>query len=273
MRHVPNVMHGKPLPCRTTFREPCMWKVIKTAILLVCFIVPGVSAQVPAPREPQEKMTWGLIETLSEALREVEIPYDPKRPYPDHLKFGKSWQEPKLCGPNSLYVLLRLMGRQVTHEEVLAEIPVGDNGCTLADLSQAATKFGLQHRVLQVSERDLRRLSPPFLVHEVVMTEGKPEEAAAGHFFVVTRFGSDGEVYHIDATSGAYQCAFGDRFTGSFSGYVLVPERTALGIPLRWAWYLLYAVGATFAVLAILVAVWSWRMRGVTESRIGKGTG
>jgi hypothetical protein len=206
-------------------------------------------ASIPSPREEGDTKSGKMTpaEDLPPETRVVQLPKG--RAYPEHLKYGTSWQEPVLCGPNSLYVLLRLCDIQADRERVMKLVPVTPSGSTLADLSRAATALGLSHEVRKVSQSELFRLPPPFLVHEDVRSSDA-EVKDSGHFFVIVRFKDNGQIGVIDGVSGVYQFVEAARFDRSFSGYVLLPRVKFLGIPTRWVWSVIYVLAASVAILS-----------------------
>jgi hypothetical protein len=210
-------------------------------------------ASIPSPREEGDTKSGRrtMAEDLPSEKRIVRIPKG--RAFPDHLMYGTSWQEPVLCGPNALYVLLRLCDFGVDRERVMKLVPITPTGSSLADLSRAATALGLSHEVRKVSPSELFRLPPPFLVHEDIRSND-PEVRDSGHFFVIVRFKDNGQIGIIDGVSGVYQFVEAARFDRSFSGYVMIPRAKFLGIPTRWAWPVMYMLAATAAVLACALA-------------------
>ena len=222
--------------------------------LAACLFVLGkpASSSVPAPRN-ESNVKPGIIiqaESLSPDKRAVELPKGSR--FPDHLKFGSYWQEPVLCGPNALFVLAKLSGLDVTREDITKLVPISETGSTLADLSKAATKLGLPHEIRKVSQSEMFRLSPPFLVHDSIRASG-PEAADTGHFFVVVRFNERGQIGIVDGVSGLYQFVETARFDRSFSGYVLLPELDFLGFPARWAWSALYVLAGLVIVMSCIL--------------------
>ncbi|WP_254053785.1 cysteine peptidase family C39 domain-containing protein [Singulisphaera sp. GP187] len=210
-------------------------------------------ASIPSPREEGDFKSGKItpLDSLPPEKRAVRLPKG--REFPDYLKFGTSWQEPILCGPNALFVLLRLRGLDVTRDQVTRLVPITKTGSSLADLSKAASALGLRHEVRKVSQSELFRLSPPFLVHEDIRSTD-PEVSDSGHFFVVVRFNDHGQVGIIDGVSGNYQFVEKARFDRSFSGYVLMPEMNFFGVPTQWAWGMIYVLAAVVAIQSCVLA-------------------
>lgn len=226
--------------------------------------LPGsVFGAVPAPWDPLNHKAGRIFsaDSLTRDQRAIRVDVDTQRQYPERLKFGAPWQAPRNCGPNALYVLLRICGIDATLDDVMRRVPVNDEGANLADLADAAEQLGLRNRVVNVSERELYSLSPPFILHENVNGRGQ----AAGHFLVVCRFDSDGNAGIIDGISDVYQIATPDRLTRSFSGYALVPEDRLSGLPTVFFYRALYVLGGVIAALGFRLIWLSARGRSRRE--------
>ena len=220
----------------------------------------SATASIPSPREEGDLKSGKLTsaDSLTPEQRDVHLPKG--KTFPDHLKFGTYWQEPVLCGPNALFVLAQLVDLDVTREEVTELVPVSASGSTLADLSRAATRIGLPHEIRKVSQSELFRLNPPFIVHEEVRSTDQ-EARDTGHFFVVIRFKDNGQVGIVDGVSGLYQLVEMARFDRSFSGYVLLPELDFFGIPLRYAWSALYGIAIVLTILSGVLIYLRWPVK------------
>lgn len=210
-------------------------------------------ASIPTPRQEGDFKSGKItpLESLPPEKRIVQLPKGHE--FPEHLKFGTSWQEPVLCGPNALFVLLRLRGFNVSREQVMRLVPITKTGSSLADLSSAASKLGLKHQVRKVSQSELFQLPPPFLVHEDIRSTD-PDVSDSGHFFVIVRFNDHGQIGIIDGVSGTYQFVEKARFDRSFSGYVLLPDLKFLGLPTQWVWGAIYVLAGAIAVLSGVLA-------------------
>lgn len=77
-----------------------------------------------------------------------------------------SWRELFQCGPNSLYVFLKLQGWQGSLEDIREIVPVRDyRGCTLEDLRQAADRLGIATLVVRTDFQGLGQIDGPVIVH------------------------------------------------------------------------------------------------------------
>jgi ABC-type bacteriocin/lantibiotic exporter with double-glycine peptidase domain len=173
----------------------------------------------------------------------------------ESLKFNAAWQQPNRCGPNALYVLLRLKGIAASYDEVLGHFRIDDRrGVSLADLSRVADNFKLRHRIIKVSDAEITKLTPPFIVHEIIrlQSQGAPEEE--GHFFVLNKFDTNSKselnFNIIDGVSGYYEQISAERVARSFSGYVLLPEHKSSGGMVQFlGWLFLYFIAAICLLL------------------------
>jgi hypothetical protein len=136
------------------------------------------------------------------------------------LKPGKDpafWRVAYRCGPNALYVYLRLRGHAVAYDDVLNSLPIGEYGTTLADLQRVAGEHGVRSAVIRATPETLASLLPA-----VVHTEEKSR--VTGHYSVVVGMSKD-EVVMIDGTTASTTVVPLSEFTKDWSGYALVPDR------------------------------------------------
>ena len=69
------------------------------------------------------------------------------------------------CGHNSLYLLLKLLERSATLEEVKSRLQVGENGeCSMAELEEAAASFGVSLAGRRFSGSDFAEVDVPLIV-------------------------------------------------------------------------------------------------------------
>jgi len=133
-----------------------------------------------------------------------------------------AWLERNACGPNSLFVLLKLLGKDVTLGEVKELVKCDPVlGCTMADMSDAANALGVPSDVRFIRPTELAAVPVPYILHG---TSGL--KAKTGHFVVVV--GRD-DVKHnlatIDPMRESFQWNPESGFASDFSGYILVPRR------------------------------------------------
>lgn len=133
------------------------------------------------------------------------------------------WREPADCGPNALYILMKIEGYSVTLEEVKALIPLDPvQGCSMEMMIHAAAQLGFDLESRFVRPGDMHKLQRPFILHGYTN-----HEKNQGHFAVIIDYKrknrSFGVINPIGETftwnpesSVRYDC----------SGYVLVPKYT-----------------------------------------------
>jgi hypothetical protein len=158
------------------------------------------------------------------------------------------------CGPNSLYLLLRLSGVEVSLEQVERSVPLSSTGCTLDDLRRAAIDLGLAVEVRKVNPDEFKELPKPLIAHFLAPASGLGAPAQVrDHFAVVTRTLPDGGFQSIDSNNLVTATYLGLNFARNFSGYCLVvkPSLISRMAASRAAWLagVLLALMATNAIL------------------------
>lgn len=232
-------------------------------VAMCCMSVYRAQAGIPSPLTRDEIKTTRVVTADQLAPEDRIVRFDHRSNYPEHLMFGGAWQDPKRCGPNSLYVLLSLMGKEVTRGQVDSLVPITDRGTSLEALSRAADALGLRHRLMKVSQKELYQLPAPLLVHEKIHG-GDPTSDTSGHFYVITHFIGDGRFGLIDGVSATYSRSTSDRIDRSFSGYVLVPEESVFGLPHR---ILLIAASGIYALVIFYAIKLAFIKRGDVGSK------
>lgn len=125
------------------------------------------------------------------------------------------------CGPNSLYVLLRLNGVQVSFDDVSRLLPIGAAGTNLRQMRDAAEKLGLDCEVRRLSTSELEALSVAVVAHCRSAQIG----SQTGHFVVVLP-GTGQVIEEIDGQSGRRRSVSRHYFKTVWTGYALVPNPT-----------------------------------------------
>jgi predicted double-glycine peptidase len=167
------------------------------------------------------------------------------------------------CGPNVLYLLLRMYDRPVTLQKVRAAIPIGPKGTNLLELHHAASRLGLATRVRWCTIDNLDRCPLPLIAHfrpngGLADAEKSPTDPldGTGHFVFVLEITAD-RVKFIDGTHGRIVVFRRERFPAFWSGYMLEVA------PPRGGW-LAAAVAAAWACFALAAFV---RVRRATRGR------
>lgn len=143
------------------------------------------------------------------------------------------------CGATSLYALLRLHGKTVTHDEVRIALPAHEHGSSLDELKKCAENYGL---VL-----DMVKCNTPLALHSLRLPAILHVEAdrGIGHYLVAVSFNDSGErLRFIDGTDELDQSIKTGELLRDWTGYALVvrksPAQRVLG-PGSWGilWLLL----------------------------------
>ena len=147
------------------------------------------------------------------------------------------------CGPNALYLFLRLLGADVDLTDVDEHIELGRNGCSLLQLTNAAREFGLETTVVKGDLDDLKRLTMP----AIAQLRGALAPTT-GHFVVVTGVDQEG-VHLIDGTTAAVDSYAQERFQTLWSGYLLIPASQQRGVVRRLGFLAVFLTLITMIVL------------------------
>jgi ABC-type bacteriocin/lantibiotic exporter with double-glycine peptidase domain len=133
------------------------------------------------------------------------------------------------CGYNSVYILLRLSGRDLEYHSLEINRNSGKDGATIQELVDELSRCGLPSRAIQCSgTQDVCKLSPPFILYTNPDRSGK----TIGHFLVVTQIGST-TIDLIDGTTGEEKQYAIDKLENLWDGLVIVPEKNQ---SIRWHW-------------------------------------
>jgi len=183
---------------------------------------------------------------------------------PARLRREPRWVTGPRCGPNSLYVLLRLHGIEADIEEVTQRCHVDPkNGCSIGDLERVAREMGLAAEVRYVGPSDLTKLTRPFIAN----LRAGDEQPSSAHFLVIFDYREVSKDFGvIDGTAGTHAYRDAGLLMRSYSGYVLIPRRSS---------FLLSALRGSFLVEISAVAcalALKFRARGtLTRTRATAG--
>jgi hypothetical protein len=154
---------------------------------------------------------------LPTSLRESAVPAE--------YRMERDWQKGERCGPVALFFLLRAEKNKVSIDDVMKSLVVTDKGTSMAQLREAAAKFGLDTDVVRFTPDEFADLPVPFIVH----WKGPGEESGRDdHFDVVLRTDPDYGGMIVDTTNCAVTSLGSMRAIGArASGYALVVRRRA----------------------------------------------
>ncbi len=146
---------------------------------------------------------------------------------PKQFRLDGTFQSGPMCGPNALYSLLVLSGRNVRYEDVVAKVPLGSRGASLESLKDAAADFGIAMEARkQVAPEDLRRAPKPVLVHlNAPPNNDNPD--GVDHYVVISGDREAGWFSGIDTTNLVYTSFDPAYLARNMSGYCLI--RTQAG--------------------------------------------
>lgn len=152
------------------------------------------------------------------------------------------WRKRSDCGPAALYVLMSLMGKDASLDDISKAIKVDpEMGCSISDVVQAAHQFDFDVESRFVQPSQVFQLRPPFILH------GKKSELSkTGHFVVVVGFSENKRLMKVvDPVLASFSENPTDSVLQGYSGYVICPKTKS------WTFHL---IGGLTIVASILVA-------------------
>ena len=146
---------------------------------------------------------------------------------PSRYCLDRTYQSGLRCGPNALFMLLRLCNIDVEYSEVRDAMPLRDNGTSLQQIMETASRFGLQTVARRnVSPEDLKQNVLPVILH-VESAPGRIDEKARDHFVVVTHEREGDYFYGIDTTNLTLTRYSVEAMARNMTGYALFVRHPA----------------------------------------------
>jgi hypothetical protein len=147
------------------------------------------------------------------------------------------------CGRHSLFILVRLLGRDIPYAEIERNTPVGLNGSSLLELQEAARKLGIDLSIYKAEPTHVdavRNSRSIVLIRAKYRKEGDKKIMLEGHYVVTEPVSGSENAGHINIIDSAFNCreSLSDEdFTSVWTGYYLTsspwyvsawPQRTAV---------------------------------------------
>lgn len=147
------------------------------------------------------------------------------------------WRISQRCPVNTLFVVLRLYGKDISYQEILEQLPVDREGTSLVDMRNFAARHGLAGRVRKLTPEQLAHVRFPIIAHL------EDELATSGHFVVLLEVGTNDDGFQmvecIDGTTGMTapmdMTTFRKRWTGFVLSFDPEPERMRWLLPTAMA--------------------------------------
>ena len=134
------------------------------------------------------------------------------------------WRSHRMCGVNSLYILLCSTGPTCNYSDLLKNINVGPKGTNLAELRDAANKLGRSILVVRETPDTLLNNPLPIVAH---LDDGRED---TGHFCVVIAQ-QDDSFHIVDGSTATFHKISKDRFYREWTGYLLINKSSPLDNP------------------------------------------
>jgi hypothetical protein len=158
------------------------------------------------------------------------------------------WRDQADCGPNALYVLMKLERYNVTLDQVKKLIPLDPiKGCSMESLILASEKLGFPIDARFVKPNDLSKVPRPFILHGITS-----QEKNLGHFLVVADFDKKKKNFAlIDPIRETYGWNPETSVLRGYSGYILIPRYSNV-----WKWNVISGVTLMLCGIGIFVIVY-----------------
>ena len=191
---------------------------------------------------PQLAIAAGLgLATPSELHQQLESPAD-----------SEALANNRACGLYCLAYLILLRSEPVALSELAALVPVGEQGCSIADMCDAALTMGLDAEVIRCRPDALQRLSLPAIAHL------EPTNLSLhAHFIVLLELGPE-SVRYFDWTTRTISTTDRNAFFSRASGYYLVTRDYR---PSVWNAVLSGAIAATSTIATAILLFGARRRR------------
>ena len=161
---------------------------------------------------------YSISALVTQAKRENNLPNNAV-PHSDIAGLERPWQTNSLCGPNALFLLAKLHGKQIRYSDIRDAITIDpERGCSFADLLRVSNRFKLGFVSRKIRFDDLAQIPTPFIAH----LRRDELKQASGHFVVVAEIASkDGRIYAYDPISEFRNNYDKADFHRAMSGYIL----------------------------------------------------
>lgn len=131
----------------------------------------------------------------------------------DVIPKPSSWQSSSSCGPNALFLFIRLSGVNVDYYELLEGLAPPKEGNSLLELQKAGSKYGLKLNAMKFGQREFENLKVPFIAHL--------EQYELKHYIIVIDFDEDSITYWNDEKLSPSKMPAA-RFRKLWTGFCLV---------------------------------------------------
>ncbi len=134
------------------------------------------------------------------------------------------------CGARAAFVLIRMLGRDVTYSTVCDHVPPSEQGCSLEDVQNALLAHDVQCAILRLQLTDLSSVPCPFILHTQppdsfpVPPTGDPP---LGHFVLVTEVDQVG-LHTYDPVTSLKRHWRWLSLADQWGGYAIVPTRATI---------------------------------------------
>jgi hypothetical protein len=161
------------------------------------------------------------------------------------------------CGPNSLFVFLRLSGHSKITMPELEELPMSSKGTSLLTLRDAAKRFQIDAEIRCYDPEQVGSVPLP-----AIGQFRNLESSITPHHFNVIYKVDPQYVYFIDGTTGSKDLIRRSELSRIWTGYAMIEKQVNFPlVPLKWPLVLWVACVTLVAFPAFVLAVRRTRRR------------
>ncbi len=153
----------------------------------------------------------------------------------DSLKnASKAWRVSKRCGPNTAYLLLRILNIEIEYEDVLDSLKESPRGTSIRELTEFLKLSGANVSASKATPENLGLMQVPFIAY--LEPVGGIDDAI-GHFVVVYSV-EDHYVEYVDGTTAAIVRLSFESFVKGWGGIIISRQDSVF---VRYGWIILSA--------------------------------
>ncbi|MDP9173834.1 MAG: cysteine peptidase family C39 domain-containing protein [Planctomycetota bacterium] len=142
-----------------------------------------------------------------------------------------------MCGPNGLYIFLKLNGVATSFSAIEKYIPSNDEGMSINELQHACLDFGLDTEIRRCSVEELGQA-----FKEPIIAYTTTPNSSTGHYMLILGISRNG-VDVMDPTTGESWMTSLHGLSATWRGYILTPIRSP---PLNTTWTIRSMLAWTF---------------------------
>jgi len=141
---------------------------------------------------------------------------------PEYLRFDLPMQSGNRCGPNGIFMLLRICGVDCSYQEIVDAISLEEKGANIAQLCEVTQKHGISCEVRKnLSPEDVANAPKPLILH-LSAERARKSSLPQDHFALITHMAENHDYIGIDTTNGTNARFHPQAIARSMTGNALI---------------------------------------------------